>query len=157
MNIHLHYDSARTTPSVCCCSVKMIIEIIADIKMTIGSVIMISTSVEIVDIIRVAMVTVMVYDQGCSGKGKYLTGWEKVNLSKKGVLSPKFSKIFVGWGKDYCTYNFLSTKLEGRIMTKLIAYPIPFVWVEKIRALLDSCETNLVEELVVKETKCCPF
>ena len=62
MNIHLHDNSARTTPSVCCCSVKMIIEIIVDIKMTIASVNMISTSVEIVDIIRVAMVTVMVYD-----------------------------------------------------------------------------------------------
>ena len=86
----------------------MIIEIILDIKMTIASVNMISTSVEIVDIktmivdiIRVAMVTVMVYGHwpGMLRNGKYFAGWERVNISKKGVLPPKFSKIFVWWGK----------------------------------------------------------
>ena len=33
----------------------------------------------------------------------------------------------VGQGKDYCTYNFLSIKLEGKIMAKLVAYPMLLV------------------------------
>ena len=37
------------------------------------------------------------------------------------------------------------------IMTKLVAYPKLLVWVEKIRALLDSCETNLKSLLLRKQ------
>ena len=43
------------------------------------------------------------YDQGCSGNGKYLDGWARVNIFAS-ILPTKFSTTFAGWDKDYCTY-----------------------------------------------------
>ena len=69
------------------------------------------------------------YDQGCSGNGKYLDGWARVNIQEKGVLPascPQSSPQHLRDGTRIIvhTYNYVSIKLEGMIMKQLLAFPI---------------------------------